>query len=513
MKASLVPAFCLVLAGALAAQTFSLAPKPEPRGLDELGRETPRGAVLGFLRAAQRDRYEVAARFLQLTDAARNSEGPRLARQLRAAMDSGYGDTLDFISARPEGNPDDGMAPGEDHAGAIQIGERRVDVVLIRVNDPRAGMIWLISHPTVIRAAALYEFVGFPAIEERLPRALVDRRLLSMPLWQWLAALLFAPVALGLGWLLFSLVGVLFRRYDAANSSVSWKTTVGAPLAALLAMLAHLAFVDALGVPLLYRHYYLRVVSVSFLLALAWLLWRLIDRAALRAVARSQATGERAATSLFLLGKRILKAFLVVAVVLAILSTLGYQMSGVIAGLGLGGVAVALAAQKTIENLLGGVSLVSDEVFRVGDIVKLADKTAVVEDIGLRSTRLRTPERAELSIPNGVLAGLNIENLSRRDCIVMHQSFLLVLDTRPALLRATVERIRALVLNHPRVVAPDSRVRLIGVEDAGHRVEVYAVFRTTDPLEFQALREEVLFELVSAVEAAGTRFASRVPLP
>src|ERR1700734_4246148 len=103
-----------------------------------------------------------------------------------------------------------------------------------------------------------------------------------------------------------------------------------------------------------------------------------------------------------------------------ILSNFGFNMTTALAGLGIGGIAVAFAAQKTLENLFGGVSLLADEVIRVGDVCRFGDRTGTVEDISLRSTRIRTPERSALSIPNGSLATMNIENLSRRDKILFN---------------------------------------------------------------------------------------------
>ena len=119
-----------------------------------------------------------------------------------------------------------------------------------------------------------------------------------------------------------------------------------------------------------------------------------------------------------LLGERILKALIFVVGVLAVLGSLGFNMSTALAGLGIGGLAIGFGAQQTIANLFGGVSVLGDEVFRVGDVCRFGDRTGVVEDIGLRSTRIRTEERTLLAIPNGTVATINLENLSRRDKIL-----------------------------------------------------------------------------------------------
>src|SRR5215472_15542566 len=109
-----------------------------------------------------------------------------------------------------------------------------------------------------------------------------------------------------------------------------------------------------------------------------------------------------------LLGERMANALIVIIAVLAILGTLGFNLTTLLAGLGIGGIAIAFAAQKTLENVFGGVSVLADEVIRVGDTCRFGTSLGTVEDISLRSTRIRTPDRTQVSIPNGVLAAMNI---------------------------------------------------------------------------------------------------------
>ena len=92
-------------------------------------------------------------------------------------------------------------------------------------------------------------------------------------------------------------------------------------------------------------------------------------------------------------------------------------MTAVVAGIGVGGIAVALAAQKTLENLIGGITIVSDQPIRVGDFCRVGEYQGTVQAVGLRSTRIRTLGRTVVSIPNGQLAVMNIENFSLRDKI------------------------------------------------------------------------------------------------
>src|SRR4029077_17543280 len=130
-----------------------------------------------------------------------------------------------------------------------------------------------------------------------------------------------------------------------------------------------------------------------------------------------------------LLGERILKAVIFIIAVFVILNSLGFNMTTALAGLGIGGIAVAFAAQKTLENLFGGITILGDEVIHVGDICRFGDREGTVEDSSMRSTRIRTPERTEVFVPNGSLATMNVENLSRRDKMLFRTNLGLRVET------------------------------------------------------------------------------------
>src|SRR5208283_1849888 len=155
------------------------------------------------------------------------------------------------------------------------------------------------------------------------------------------------------------------------------------------------------------------------------------------------------------------KAMIFVGGVLAVLGSLGFNMSTALAGLGIGGLAIGFGAQQTIANLFGGVSVLGDEVIRVGDVCKFGDRTGTVEDIGLRSTRVRTEERTLLSIPNGTVATINVENLSRRDKILFKSILGLHLNTSQEHLRAVLSEIRQVLGSNPKIENKTIRVQLI----------------------------------------------------
>src|SRR5258708_14763925 len=166
------------------------------------------------------------------------------------------------------------------------------------------------------------------------------------------------------------------------------------------------------------------------------------------------------AGSLMVLGERLLKVVIVAAAVLAIMSTFGFDLTTVLAGLGIGGIAIAFAAQKTLENLFGGVSVLADEVIRVGDFCRFGDRVGTVEDISLRSTRVRTLDRSELYIPNGALATMSVENFTRRDKIWFNPTVSVRSDTSSDQLRYLLPEVRRMLYEHPKAETDSARIPL-----------------------------------------------------
>jgi MscS family membrane protein len=208
-----------------------------------------------------------------------------------------------------------------------------------------------------------------------------------------------------------------------------------------------------------------------------------------------------------LLGERILKFVIFVLGLLAVLGNLGFNMSTALAGLGIGGLAIGFGAQKTIENLFGGVSVLGDEIFRVGDVCRFGDRTGVVEDIGLRSTRIRTDERTLVAIPNGTVATINLENLSRRDKILFKTNLGLRPDSKADHARFVLAEIRKLLYSHPKVETQTVRVRLTEIAGSALNIELFSYILTRDFNEYAAVREDLLLRVLDVMENSGGSLA------
>jgi MscS family membrane protein len=510
-----LPLLCLALSSALWAQSITQILPAEPAKsngsgpTDPLGRQTPNGTLFGFLQAMQVANYATATQYLQMSPARRASQGEEIATQLKTVLDSAFVGSLKAISTNPEGTAQLGLPPDRERVGTFSVDDSEADVILVRVNDPNAGKVWLFSADTLASVPEFYKLVEAHQVETHVPTALVKTQILGMSVWLWLALLVAVPVAAGLAWLLIELIvlPVLWWRGLRKKPQLADWRKVSGPMWLVLGVLIHRILVSFLGLPLLHRHYYYLTTRVALIIAVGWLTLRGLTRGMDRLRDRAIARGSTGTGSLVLLGQRVLKALVVMFAGLALLSALGFNLTTALAGLGIGGLAIGFGAQKTIENLFGGISLLGDEVIRVGDSCNFNGRIGTVEDISLRSTRIRTVERTELSIPNGALATMNIENLTRRDKFLFNPNLSLRPETTPDQLRYVLTEARRFLYQHPKVETASARIRLANLEQGWPSLEVFSYVLTRDGAEFTAIREDILLRLLTVVEEAGTGFA------
>jgi MscS family membrane protein len=490
-------------------QTSAPASTSSQTPADPLGRNTPYGTVFGFLQAAQSGNNSIAAQYLQMSAARRQSEGETMAANLKTVMDRAYAGSLKNVSTQPEGFPQEGVPFGRQKLGAMSSGDVDDDLELVRVTDPSAGKIWLISSETLAKVPELYDQVEARQVETRLPQWVVNHELAGMPLWQWLALVLLIPIAAAAGWVLLVVLNIPLRWWERRRGEAELEQwySVSGPAWLLAGTVIHRILAHYIGMPLLQRHYYFQVVEVASIVGTSWILWRVIRWSLRRVRNRALAHGHSGTGSLMLLGERIIKALVFVTAIFFIMGVLGFNLSTALAGVGIGTLAVGFGAQQTIANLFGGVSVLGDEVIRVGDVCKFGDRTGTVEDIGLRSTRVRTDERTLLSIPNGTVASINVENLSRRDKMLFRTVLGLHLETSAEQLRSVLSEIRRVLASNPKIESSTIRVRLIELASSSLNVEIFCYVLTRGFNEFVEVREDLLLRIMKFVEDSGTNLA------
>lgn len=517
----------MVAAGALLAEARAQNPvaKPapaQPPGSntqntappDALGRETPHGTVLGFLRAAQDENWPLAAEYFQPPGARRRSlseQQQELAQQLNAILNQNFAPFLDSVSRDPQGRLDDGLPANQEKVGEFHGNSNDFQLLLVRQEDEKGRQLWYISRQVLEQVPAVYDSLRLGRIENKLPRYLVERRPLAMPLWQWLAILLAMPAALALGWLFARAGQLALRTYRRSRglAPLPWagRSRFG-PGTLLVAILFHYIAVNLIGASLLYRQYYTRVVWILLVIGFYWAITRATKVLARHFGEKLSARGKYAERSFISLIRRTLNAVILVFAILLVLRTLGVNVTAALAGIGIGGLAIGLGAQKTFENLLGGISILSDGALQVGDVARIGDQVGVVEDIGLRSTKIRTADRTLVSIPNGTVATATLENFRWRDKILSKQTVRLRYELAPDHLRYVLSQVRELLNRNAKVEPGTSRVRLTRFADYAFEVEVFAYLLERDYNAFLAVQEELLLSITEIVEKSGTTIAS-----
>jgi MscS family membrane protein len=482
---------------------------------DPLGRETPRGAMMGLLKCTEHEDYEAAARYLQ-PPPGRNPNLAQRARELQA-LHGNFTGGIGLLSDDPNGTIEAGLPPGQVRAGVVTVGNMSADVILVRVDDPAAGKVWLVSKETVASIPKLYakkQSEGPTAIDRIMPAALTQRHLLGMSLAQWLGWLLSIPISILLAWLLLFLLNIpawircKFRRLSFTPVS---KTQLGKPLAYTIAVLIHSLFVYLLEPPLLYRVYYVRLMAALLVGCLVWLVSRITDQGFERAVKRTR-TQQKGGESILILMQRLTHIMLLIFALLVALALFGVNVKTTLAGLGIGGLAIALAAQKTLENLIGGVSLLMDKAVQIGDFCRIGDQLGTVEDIGLRSLKLRTLDQNLLVVPNGSLAQMQFQNMTNRRKLLISQTFALRIETEVEQLRVVLNRVQSVLDEHPEIERGTSRVRVANFIGAAFALELVAYGKTGDWAHLTAIRQEIVFKIAEIVEASGARFAAPTQL-
>ena len=510
----------LVLALGLASSSVAEEGQPESRAPtapnapeDEFDRGTPRTSIQGYLVACRENDYALAAEFLDLqrvSKAKRAERGPILARQLKIVLDRTLWVDLEALSYDPAGHRNDGLSPSRDLLGRIETNRGPVDLLLQRVKREDGVPIWKFASVTVARLPTLYEEFGYGALGEILPSPFFEVRLLEVELWQWISLLLLVAVAYGLSWLagivVVRLSRPLIERSETRIDDQLVQAIVG-PLRLVIFVVLFTAGAAPLGLSVPVRQTLGSLQQAAFLVAVTWFLLRTVDLVADLAIRRLGERGQASATQFVPLGRKTLKVLLAVFAVLAVLDLFGVNITAIIAGLGIGGLAIALAAQKTIENLFGGVTLLADRPVAVGDFCRFGDKIGTVEEVGLRSTRIRTLDLTVVTIPNAEFSSLHLENFAKRDMIRVYTVIGVRYETTPDQLRYLLAELRSLLLAHPKVSPDPARVRFVNFGAYSLDLELYAYVLTSDWNEFLSIREDIFLRIMDVVESAGTGFA------
>jgi MscS family membrane protein len=484
------------------AETFPAGP------VDEYDRGTPRSSVKEFFKAARGGDYERAAQYLDLRNLPRwidKNEGPELARQLKIALDRTLWVDLEQVSADPKGNIEDGLPSRRESLGGIKTPEKTVDILLQRVPRKDGVLIWKFSNRTVAEIPQLYKYFGYGPFQEMLSNVFPDFTLLGWQLWQWALFLVGLPLTYLAALLPTRIVGRLVRG-RATEMSRKFSLWITGPIRIVLWVLFMRAVAEYIGasaaVGSLFR------AKILLAIALTWAAIRLVDLLLDLWAERLQKKGEESAAVLVQPVRKIAKGLVVLFAAILWLDNIGFNVSALLAGLGVGGIAVALAAQDTLKNFFGSVMILLDKPYSIGQRVTVKGHDGVVEEIGLRSTRIRLLTGHQTTVPNDQMANLDIENIGRRPYIRRLTNITITYDTPPEKIEKAVNIIETILDNHEGM-KPDFPPRVYFNEFNSDSLNLLVLYwyHPPDYWSFLAFSQRVNLQIMREFEKEGIRFA------
>jgi len=474
---------------------------------DRLGRGTPRGTIEGFRRAADAADFETAAEFLDLRNLPediRRYSDEQIALGLKVVLDRALWIDLAALSDDPDGNSGDGLPRYRDELGVIEHKGEKFQLLLQRVPREDGERIWKISNATIAQLPRLYEIYRYPGWIENLAKALPRVSFLGIELFKWLILIGFVLVAYPA---LYG-TGTLAARYavrGGAEEQQRVRRFLAGPLAWWLIALGVHWLNGELG-----RGATAQALSDQVplrLIVTVWVLWALSSMMRDIASGRLEAQGRPGAALLLRPLTNAVKLVIVVAGILVWLDNLGFSITTILAGLGVGGIAVALALQKPLEDVFGAINIYAQGLVRIGDFCRVGQLTGSVEEIGLRSTRIRTLANTVVAIPNSRLASEPIDNISARRKIWFNPLLRLRLDTSPDQVRDILTGVRALLANDARVLEEGARVRFQRFGEQGLELQVSAYINTVDWPLYLEIAEDLNLRILDIVIGAGAALA------
>ena len=478
----------------------------------EVHRNNPRNTVLGFMNTARHGHFDQAAHYLNLSHLPvdqQKSQGARLSRRLYLVMVRFVTIDSKSLSNDEFGAPEQGVRENEEVVAQLDFRQETFPLLLSAGSDPKLGVVWTFSRATVAGIDHLYEVFGLGWVGDHFPAAFFSVEFAGLQLWQWTGLLLILMLAWGVA----KIASYIFHNILKAVStrtSATWDDELVAILNGPLVFCLWGGFV-ALAMPQVGITSGVRAIIASgwkllLLVGIGWLLFRLVDSTAAR-IGRLGAERDQVGLHSIPIVGRVGKGLILLLLALGALNIIGVEVVGLLAGLGIGGLAVAFAAQKTIENVFGAVAIAADRPFKVGDFITVDSVSGTVEDVGLRSIRLRTMERTLVSIPNGVVMGVRVVNYGARDRFYYNPVIGLVYGTTAAQLTYVVDETKRLLLSDSRIFQDSLRVRFRGFGASSLDVAVDAWVLAPDFHAYTGVAEELNFKIMEIVERSGSSFA------
>jgi len=531
----------ILVGGPASAQSDLLGGFDEPYPLRAADTSSPRDTLRSFIRdfseaidawRADKPTVEVERPMQRASDTLDFSDLTVLGREATILIDMALlREVLDRVELPPyEDIPGDAEVAADPQLTRWVVPNTKIEIVKTP-DGPRAGR-FLFSKETVSQLRNYYNLAreipykagAIVGIYEEvlaspgqwLPQHFPDRFpawardiVGGQGVWQWIALAVLVVLCVALFWALISLGQRWDRRWMNGSPWLRFGLPLALVLVVALAGVAYLVAQYAIGLLELPLDVVAYTVLAVQLVGLSWLVMvgsgRLAD--AIAQIGNRPDGRRRFDAALTRILFRLVSVTFIILVAVAAAEVVGIPVAPLVAGLGVGGLAIALAVRPTLENIIGGLTLFADRPVRVGDFCRYGDELGTVEEIGLRSTRLRTLEQSVVTVPNSEFSQMHLDNFTARHLRLLRTVLQLRYETTPEQMRYILAKLRELLIAHPMVTPEPARVRFIGYGPYSKDVEVFAYLRCQDQDTFLAIQEDVLLRMEEIIREAGSGFA------
>jgi MscS family membrane protein len=475
---------------------------------DNLGRDTPRSSFVGFLSATDKFNFDAAAEYIDMRNlphSASQFDGSELARQLDFIIKRGMKINVTHLSKKTTGQVVDGLPDYRDELGHLVSGEDEQVLYMQKVPGLEDNYIWKVSNASIALVPELYDFFSYPEWVENIRVHLPDDAgFLGVELFKWVIVL----GSMIILWPLFWLIGFVLSRLISKPGLPLYpqiRRFFTRPVPLIIVMLIGGTLLKELGLGA--RAQAIVESKTLLTLAIVWILFSIVDL--YRASRREKFLAQGRADA-HILGRPLTHALKLITLLVAVLvwlSNSGVEISALLAGLGIGGVALALALQKPIEDLLGAVSIYSQTPMQTGDLVKSGNIMGSIEEVGLRTTRIRTLKDTLVSVPNCIIAHGAIENYSARKKMLYHPDLPLRYDTSTEQMQAIINGIDAMAREHEKVIADSVRIRFTEFSTNAMIIRARIYVDESNFSGYLGVVDQLNMSIIGIVQQNGAHFA------
>ena len=466
---------------------------------DSFGRDTPRSTVLAFISALSGNNYDNASKYLNTSTS--NNPG-QLVRQFRQALDAGGRFHPDLqISNAAEGDLSDQLPPNQERVGSISIDNQKTALILEKVVSDKGEQYWQFSNQTLSAIPTLLVNTKPTLIERYTAVGLEDETLFGYRITDLIAALILTVISFLttyiLVWLCYNLVRAVYSK--VRGTLVPLPSRVILPLALVIMALTLSEIMVYAGLSVALREPVNRFTEIVSWLALTWLLLQMVDIIFNQAITLSYKRNYIERVSIIGLMRKLVKALLLILAIIFIFGNLGFDLTTGIAALGIGGLALALGAQKTIENLVGSVVVVADAPVSIGDYCKFENHEGTVIDIGIRSSRMRTLNRTIVTVPNGDFSSIPLENFSARDMFRFFHPLYIKRNANINVISEMIDAIDEFLNQHHLTNNEWNQVYLFELRQDCYVIQLQAYINAKSISDFYDKQNSLLIEVLNKV--------------